>query len=114
MQLDLDEAVDFLIENIKDDYLTYSLRGEDELSDIGKTMVSEFNNGFEVRPGKKYIKIINRNSVWGFVVATNNDSKFSKGTILKAAGWATPARNHGRGNVFDGGYTIMWTGPLHM
>ena len=32
--------------------------------------------------GEKYIKIWSKNSVWGFVVACDNDKKFQFGDIL--------------------------------
>ena len=65
--------------------------------------------------GTKYIKISAGGSVWGFVVNTDNDKKFRKGDILKAAGYAAPARNAATGgNILDGGYTINWTGPLYL
>ena len=40
--------------------------------------------------------------------------KFKKGDLLKAAGWAAPARNAARGNILKGGYVINWTGPLYL
>ena len=109
-----------LIENIKNDYLKWTTRcGGRELSDINKTMITEFNDGITYKTGSKYIKVITRSaggggSVWGFVVNTDNDKKFKKGDILKAAGWAAPARNAARGNIVDGGYVINWTGPLYL
>lgn len=114
MDKTLADAVDTLVEDIKADYLEYTSRGKEQLSEINKSMIAEFNDGFEVRPGKKYIKIISNRSVWGFIVATDSDNKFRKGDILKAASWAAPARNHARGNILEGGYTIQWTGPLYM
>jgi len=131
MEMTLDAAVEALIEAIKDDYLTYTLQGAaarqrdatrkgssrnfdlEGLSEINQKMVAEFNGGFEVRKGKKYIKIISNRSVWGFIVAEDG-GKFPKGTILKAASWSAPAKNHSRGNILTGGYTIRWTGPLYM
>jgi hypothetical protein len=62
--------------------------------------------------GSKYIKVVTNNSVWGFVVNTDNDKKFKKGDILKAAGYAAPARNFPRGNILEGGYTVRWTGAM--
>ena len=52
--------------------------------------------------------------VWGFVVGVDNDPKFKKGDVLKAAGYNTPARNAPRGNVLEGGFNINWTGPEYL
>lgn len=103
-----------LLEAIRADYLNWtSAGGRKELTEVNKSMIEEFNGKLAVKPGRKYIKIISGNSVWGFVVAEEG-GKFPKGTILKAAGWNAPATNHGRGNILEGGYTIQWTGPLYM
>ena len=109
---DINTAVEVLVEAIKTDYREYTLRGKAEYSDINKQMIEEFENGFEITEGKKYIKILSNRSAWGFVVK-NDDGKFKAGDILKAAGWNAPARNAARGNVFDG-YQIQWTGPLYL
>lgn len=77
---------------------------------IRDKMIKEFDEGVTFTEGKKYIKIVTGNSVWGFVVNVDNDKKFRKGDILKPAGWATPARNFARGNVVDGKYSVCWTG----
>ena len=73
--------------------------------------LTEYSYSYKV--SRKYIKIIsfsgNQQSVWGFI----NKSKWTKpsgvtfecGDVLKSAGWATPALNQARGNLFDG-YTI--------
>jgi len=52
--------------------------------------------------------------VWAFVVNTDDDKKFKRGDVLKAAGFNAPARNAPRGNVLDGGFNIDWTGPLYL
>ena len=87
------------------------------LSNFNEQMNEKFANSFMIKQGQKYIKIGKKSScsskmgsVWGFVVATDNDPKFSKGAILKAAGWKTPARNFARGNVYDAKYAVCWTG----
>ena len=105
-----------LIENIKADYFNWTTRcagakGLDALTEINERMIAEFNEGITYKAGSKYIKVIKeRGGVWGFVVNTDNDKKFKKGDILKAAGWAAPARNFPRGNILEGGYTVGWTG----
>jgi hypothetical protein len=55
--------------------------------------------------GKKYIKIFTvedgqSRSVWGFINIGND--KFQVGDVLKSAGWATPALNKPRGNLYEG------------
>jgi hypothetical protein len=109
-----------LIENIKADYLEWTTRcagakGLVALTEINERMIAEFNEKITYKAGSKYIKVFSEGgSVWGFVVNTDNDKKFKKGDILKAAGYAAPARNKARGNILDSGYTIRWTGPLYL
>lgn len=86
---------------------------------VNDTMKKEFAEGWVIKTGYKYVKIMNGGNggqvtVWGFVVNNDNDKKFKKGDILKPAGWATPARNGARGNVLDGDYPVNWTGPLYL
>ena len=119
-EIDMNTEMTTLIANIKNDYLNWTTRcadtkGRTTLSDINKTMIAEFNEKITYKTGSKYIKVFSEGgSVWGFVVNTDNDKKFRKGDILKAAGYAAPARNAARGNIVDGGYTIRWTGPLYL
>ena len=109
-----------LIENIKKDYFEWTTgcaaaKGRCILSDINKEMIEKFNAHLTYKVGTKYIKVINEGGgVWGFVVNTDNDKKFAKGDILKAAGYNAPARNAARGNILKGGYPINWTGPLYL
>ena len=102
-----------LIESIKADYLAWQGDRAGVLTDINKKMIAEFDEGLSYKTGSKYIKITKeRGGVWGFVVKTDNDKKFKKGDILKAAGYAAPARNFARGNILAGGYTVRWTGAF--
>ena len=113
----MQNEINTLIQNIKADYFNWTSRnGTKELSQINKDMIQQFNTELGFKAGNKYIKITTRNggSVWGFVVATDNDKKFRKGDILKAAGYNAPARNAARGNIIDGGYDINWTGPNYL
>jgi hypothetical protein len=73
-------------------------------------------NQLSVEEGRKYLKIVktdNQKTVWGFI-QKDDDGKFRAGDILKAASWASPARNKARGNILDGGYQIRWTGPEYL
>ena len=110
--------IEGLITAISDDYKRWtamSQRGEP--SQFSKDRVAEFVSTMEVSEGSKYIKIIrndgNQRSVWGFIVKTDSDNKFLRGDILMAAGWAAPARNKPRGNLFTG-YDVQWTGPRYL
>jgi len=115
-EIDMKNEMTTLIENIKADYLTWTagcadarVGGTGELTEINEKMIAAFNEGISYKAGSKYIKITT-GGVWGFVVNTDNDKKFKKGDILKAAGWAAPARNFARGNILEGGYNVNWTG----
>lgn len=77
-------------------------------SPVSQQMIQEYNDGLRYEFGKKYIKVIDRNSVHSFIVM-KDEGKFKRGDILKAASWAAPARNFARGNIF-GEYNIRWTG----
>ena len=84
-------------------------------TDTKKKMNAAYADNFDIRYGKKYIKIVeNGGGVKAFVVGVDNDKKFKKGDILKAAGWNAPARNAARGNILDGGYAIDWTGACYL
>jgi len=112
---DMVEALSFMETAMIEDY--NSFMGRD--SEIRAAMRLEFAAGIEMIYGSKYIKIVTgkhggQRSVWGFIVNTDKDKKFKKGDLLKAAGWAAPARNAARGNILKGGYVINWTGPLYL
>jgi len=101
------EAIAKLIEAANADFERFMPRERNE------QMNEDFVNGWKVEEGRKYLRLVNRNTVWGFIVNVENDAKFRMGDILMAAGWKAPARNGARGNIIDGGYDIRWTGPLY-
>ena len=103
---DFDSALDRLVENIHKDYQGWSSR-------------IEYSSGVEkvditIKPGRKFIKVIRDNSVWGFVAKADGVHKgvqMIAGDVLKAAGWSAPAK-HTRGNIFDNKQDYFsWTGP---
>jgi len=105
------EALQDLKEAIARDYEEWSTRDADpDTLDYRLERLKEFKEGLSIEEGRKYWKFVtDNNSVWGFVMK-NDDSKFKKGDILKAASWAAPARNFARGNIFKN-YKASWTSP---
>ena len=107
----LEVGIDNLLNSAKADYV--KRYGSDVNSDVAKKMIGQFNDGFVVKSGSKYVKIMCGNggtpggSCWGFIVKEDmktkyGQPKFKKGDILKPAGWNKPATNAPRGNVLDG------------
>ena len=103
----------------KQDYMRFwkasdSVAAKGTISPFAQQQIDGFMESLEFRGGSKYIKVIRENSVWGFIVNTENDKKFKYGDILKPAGWAAPARNAARGNVFSDLSWVQWTGPAYL
>ena len=112
---DMVEALSYMETAMIEDYNHFMTRDDE----VTAKMRFEFATGIEMLYGSKYIKIITgkhggNRSGWGFIVITDKDKKFKKGDLLKAAGWAAPARNAARGNILKGEYVINWTGPLYL
>lgn len=120
----LNDHTNNLLDLIREDYSDWSELCEkydgasESRKKIKDEMIEDFNQGLTFEKGRKYLKIISsrRNGqrcVWGFVVACTNDKKFQFGDILKAGGWAAPARNFSRGNVFKlGARRFRWSGCI--
>ena len=114
---ELVEGLDAMLDHMRSDYKSwsdlssrYDGASESRLA-IRDDMVNEYNSSLTYRMGKKYVKVTDGRSVKAFVVACDNDKKFSFGDILKPAGWKAPARNFRRGNVLDRSFgAVRWTG----
>jgi len=108
----MNDAINGLFYDIADDFARWRALG-----DYGRPGdADEMFNQLSVQEGRKYLKIVktdNQKTVWGFI-QKDDDGKFRAGDILKAASWASPARNKARGNILDGGYQIRWTGPEYL
>ena len=121
VQVQASETIEAGIEAIKEasieDYNQWTEDNSNKYK-IRDDFRKEYAEGLSHNVGQKYIKIITRTysqpSVHSFIVATDTDSKFRRGDVLKPAGWKTPARNKPRGNIFDGGFPMQWTGPLYL
>jgi len=118
----LEEGIKNIIETSKLDYAKWTgacseKAGKEERSEYFQRTLEEFEDKCEVREGQNYIKVIRDNSVHCFVIkkltAKTEAKGFKVGDILKPAGWAAPALNKARGNVFEGFY-MNWTGPLYL
>ena len=102
--LSFDEAMDTLLVKIQENY--------DEWGGMDKTL------DLELRPGRKFIKVVEGSRVWGFVAKVDGVHKgvpMLKGDILKAATWRAPAK-HSRGSIFDSEMhkSFSWTGPNYL
>jgi hypothetical protein len=100
---DFDEAMDNLLNNINTDYH----KGFPKNKDMVLSLVA----------GRKFVKVVNENSVWGFVAKKDGVHKglpMKAGDVLKAASWKAAAK-HTRGNIFDKNQDYFrWTGPNYL
>ena len=106
--LSFDDAMDNLLVKIQENYDNW----------YSKTKYESNKMNLSLKPGRKFIKVIHDNSVWGFVAKVDGTHKglpMLKGDILKAAGWRTPAK-HSRGSIFDSEMhkSFSWTGPNYL
>ena len=118
--IDYYDAIGKLMDGIKKDYASWGGNSMDDITpqqkDIRLKMIDEFNKGLDIKSGKKYDKVIQGGSVWGFIAKTDGVHKgipHKKGDVFKAAGWRAPAK-WARGNIFDGGKFYQWTGPNYL
>ena len=113
---DLNEGISNMMSGAKADYERFhTSNGRKEIvaGSYGDTELKEYDSKTRVDIGKKFIKVVQGNGVFAFIVKEDTD-KFKKGDILKPAGYNAPAQNGARGNVLTGDYYINWTGPLYM
>ena len=112
----LDQGINNMMSGAKADYERFhTSNGRKEIvpGSYGDTELKEYDSKTKVSFGKKFIKVVQGNTVFAFIVKEDTD-KFKKGDILKPAGYNAPAQNGARGNVLTGNYYINWTGPLYM
>lgn len=112
--LTMPQALFLLKENIAKDFANWNARSPygDELTKAERA--KDFASTIQIEEGRKYMKVIQGGSVWGFVMKAD-DKQFKAGDILKAASWAAPARNKPRGNILAGDFSwVRWTGPEYL
>ena len=106
--LSFDEAMETLLVKIQENYDgrhggRFGYKGTLDLS---------------LKPGRKFVKVIEGSRVCGFVSlvdGTHKDAPIFVGDIMMAAGWRTPAK-HSRGSIFDAEMhkSFSWTGPNYL
>ena len=102
--LSFDEAMDTLLVKIQENY--------DERGGYKGTL------DLTLKPGRKFIKVVEGNRLWGFVSLVDGEHKgapIKVGDIMKAAGWRAAAK-HSRGSIFDAEMhkSFSWTGPNYL
>ena len=103
--LSFDEAMNVLLDNIQKDY-----------AKLGMTHRTSLD--LSLKPGRKFIKVVEGTRVWGFIAKVDGTHKgvpMLKGDILKAATWRAPAK-HSRGSIFDSEMhkSFSWTVPNYL
>ena len=112
--LSFDEAMNTLLDKIQENYDNWG-GGRNHPAHAG---VGQKKLDLKLKPGRKFIKVVEGNRVWGFVAKIDGTHKglpMLKGDILKAAGWSAPAK-HSRGSIFDKEMhkSFSWTGPNYL
>ena len=106
--MNYNESTDKLLKGIKDNYNKWSTWEK------GKV---DFANGLSVKSGRKFDKVLNGSSVWGFIAKEDGVFKgipHKKGDVFKAASWRGPAK-WARGSIFDSNTNwFRWTGPNYL
>ena len=116
--IDFWDAVNNLMSGIKDDYYNWTNPDgvEGNIKDIKLRSIQDFNESLNIKVGRKYTKVLQGSSVWGFIANSDGELKgipHKKGDVFKAASWRAPAK-WARGNIFDGGKFYRWTGPNYL
>ena len=105
--LSFDKAMDSLLVKIQEAYVNWRSPGM-------------YNKKLDLslKPGRKFIKVVEGTRVWGFVSLVDGEHKgapIKVGDIMKAAGWRAAAK-HSRGSIFDAEMhkSFSWTGPNYL
>lgn len=110
------EQIEQYLEAIKANYGAWVIKANygawGGASSVRQSMVEHFNQGLEIVPGNKYIKVLTNRSVHSFIVAVETP-KFKVGDILMAKSFKAPATNFARGNILDPKFDfskVRWAG----
>ena len=104
--LSFDKAMDSLLVKIQEAYTNWGNYPKDKKLNL------------YLKPGRKFIKVVEGTRVWGFVSLVDGEHKgapIKVGDIMKAATWRAAAK-HSRGSIFDAEMhkSFSWTGPNYL
>ena len=104
--LSFDKAMDNLLVKIQENYTNWGNYSKDKKLDLS------------LKPGRKFIKVVEGTRVWGFVSLVDGEHKgapIKRGDIMKAESWRAAAK-HSRGSIFDSEMhkSFSWTGPNYL
>ena len=110
-----------LVGKMKADYIKFATANGTKKLESAKghpnffaNKVANFENDITITDGRKYIKIVRDNCVWGFIVK-ESFKHLIKGDILFAKGFNAPTLNRARGNIFAlDNLTVKWTGANYL
>ena len=108
MNLDIKETYDLAVDNLLENIvIKYNKWMPDSYRECKPTLVC----------GRKFVKVIEDNSVWGFIAKKDGVLKgipYFVGDVFKPASWSAPAK-HVRGSIFDNSTEWFdWTGPNYL
>ena len=115
--IDIRSAAKWINSNKKiDQFLLIPKTLKESLIDWDKNFSYKEYTPLTISKGRKFMKLIDETSVWGFVSMVDGEHDgvpVKKGDLMKPASWSKPAK-HSRGNIFEGTAKYTYYGPEYL